>query len=286
MLPFHAKLKFFSISPLPFPYFVGNHIHNIWEIVYYTKGIGESILEGKKLLYEPNTYVIIPPGTQHAEKSLTEGNHIICFGFESTSEEDALPLVLFKDAAPHPILSLLNKIEQEIKKANSYYEEIVSALLQEIFFLSKRTLTNKIFNADSRINMICDYIDNYYTTDIDLNRLAENFFYSYDYLRHLFRKKTGMGLKKYILKKRIDLAKQLLSKKLPIAEIAKQCGFYSSSHFSSCFIENTGQTPSQYRKFHSFQYSSWNPYVRMIEDQKEKLSETSSDFMMTTKTKN
>lgn len=257
----NIHLQYFSQRPVGFPYRVQNHIHQMWEIVYYKTGKGSSLLNGKNFQYQPNTYVIIPPRTAHAEEAYTDGNINICLGFETEEfKEDFLPASLFTDADERPILNLLNNIENEIKNSGLYYQNIIAFAVSEIFLLTKRSLKKKKTDTDARVSMIREYIDNYFMTDIDLNKLSENFFYSYDYLRHLFSEKMGITLKQYIIDKRINLAKLLLSSDLPIRDIAKKCGFCSPSHLSACFAATTGKKPSEYRKEQHFSLSSSSPY--------------------------
>lgn len=52
----------------------------------------------------------------------------------------------------------------------------------------------------------------------------------------------------YFLEKKLEKAKQLLKlKKLPISEIAYQCGFENISSFNKTFKKNFALTPSEYR---------------------------------------
>ena len=64
-----------------------------------------------------------------------------------------------------------------------------------------------------------------------------------------FRKTFGIPPKQYIVRRRMLRAKHLLWRtKLPVKEIAQQCGFADMRFFCRSFKKNTGMTPGAYRK--------------------------------------
>jgi AraC-like DNA-binding protein len=72
--------------------------------------------------------------------------------------------------------------------------------------------------------------------------------------RHLSRvfASTGTGFPKYVLGRRLDVARRLLEKpaatSMTIAEVAHHCGFTSAAHFSSAFTTQYGETASDVRR--------------------------------------
>ena len=60
---------------------------------------------------------------------------------------------------------------------------------------------------------------------------------------------TGDNLTGAINNQRIVHARSLLEHTaLPVGEVARQSGFYSTKYFLQLFKKKTGMTPSQYRK--------------------------------------
>ena len=93
------------------------------------------------------------------------------------------------------------------------------------------------------------YVAEHFMEDIHLTTLAEQFHYSPFYLSRLYKKVTGESLTGVINSQRILHAKSLLEHTaLPVAEVARQSGFYSTKYFLQLFKKNMGMTPSQYRK--------------------------------------
>ena len=94
------------------------------------------------------------------------------------------------------------------------------------------------------------YIDEHLTEDTISNaRLAEIAHISESYLRRLFLASLGETPRQYLIRRRLDLAKRLLSEShLSVAQVAERCGFSSVYHFCRSFKSATGQTPLGYSK--------------------------------------
>lgn len=94
-----------------------------------------------------------------------------------------------------------------------------------------------------------EYIDTHFSEDLNSANLAKSFHFSADYLTRQFKKETGCSIHIYLHRIRIQKAKELLSSTdLPIYEIAIQTGYDSFSYFSFVFRNETGCTPSEFRK--------------------------------------
>ena len=68
-------------------------------------------------------------------------------------------------------------------------------------------------------------------------------------IKTVFKRVYGETIYAFHLRKRLEKAYYLLIQdKIPINEIAEDCGFKSFSHFSRSFKKEYGVTPSQIRK--------------------------------------
>ena len=68
------------------------------------------------------------------------------------------------------------------------------------------------------------------------------------YFSTAFKKKTGLSVKDYLTKMRIDKAKTLLgATDLPVREIAGRVGYPDPLHFSRVFHDWCGESPTRYR---------------------------------------
>ena len=70
-----------------------------------------------------------------------------------------------------------------------------------------------------------------------------------DYLNALFHQFTGLGFTEYVMKIKLEEARNILQdKRLSIAQVAKLCGFNSNTYFGRRFKCHYGITPMAFRK--------------------------------------
>lgn len=63
-----------------------------------------------------------------------------------------------------------------------------------------------------------------------------------------FRVSTGMPPHRYVLERRLALARETLAQKAwPVAAVARHTGFRTASHFTDVFRRHVGETPARYR---------------------------------------
>ncbi|MDJ0567509.1 MAG: AraC family transcriptional regulator [Pleurocapsa sp. MO_192.B19] len=103
--------------------------------------------------------------------------------------------------------------------------------------------------TQSQLKQILNYIQDNLGNEIELAELAKVVRISPHHFGKLFKQNMGIPPYRYVLQCRIDRAKKLLAKKrLSIAAIATQSGFYDQSHFTNVFRRYTALTPRQYQK--------------------------------------
>ena len=79
--------------------------------------------------------------------------------------------------------------------------------------------------------------------------LSEELHYDYNYLSSLFSSVEGITLEQYIIRQKIERAKELLFyDELTLSEIAHKLGYSSVSHLSGQFKKITGFAPSELKK--------------------------------------
>ena len=78
-----------------------------------------------------------------------------------------------------------------------------------------------------------------------LDRISESLGFSPSNLLVRFKRLTGLPPHAFLLERRIDRAKAMLSSGMSVASVAHQLGFSSSQHFSSQFKAVTGVSPTK-----------------------------------------
>ena len=129
------------------------------------------------------------------------------------------------------IASLLHKLLEEVK---GYCEE------------------NGQKKSQKAVEVVKAYIAEHYKDDISLTEAAELVLLNPKYLGELFKKDTGLNYSEYLLKYRLDLAKEmLLDVRCRVGEVGEKVGYQDSKYFSRLFKKHVGVTPKQYKKMFS-----------------------------------
>ncbi len=116
------------------------------------------------------------------------------------------------------------------------------------------------FHYDERINKILKFIDDKSNEQsLSINKIANEFYLTPEYLSKYFKKNVGISLKKFI--NVIRLNKSLYDLKLNnenISDIAYKFGFPDTKSYYRVFKENIGTTPVQYRKTYKIEVENKN----------------------------
>lgn len=148
-----------------------------------------------------------------------------------------------------------------IKNYTDIFIDIPSKITRsEYLFEIKEIIESLSYNLLKEIEdkydnkTVCDelihYIDNNIgDINLSIKSLADHFYISQSYLCCLFKKETGTTINKYIIDKRMSLARKLLEKSnLNIYEIANKVGFSDSKYFSKLFKNHFGVLPKKIRE--------------------------------------
>lgn len=93
------------------------------------------------------------------------------------------------------------------------------------------------------------YLTDHLTQEIRTEDIAAAVGLSPYHLSRLFKTHTGLTLREYLTKERIEAAKQLLAATdRTIPQIASLLRFCDQSYFTMVFRRQTGQTPGEYKK--------------------------------------
>ncbi|WET16731.1 helix-turn-helix domain-containing protein [Yersinia intermedia] len=103
--------------------------------------------------------------------------------------------------------------------------------------------------ADSRMNMLLDYLQKNLKRPHNLDSLAEYVSMSRRTLTRHFSKATGMSVIEWITAARLHRSQELLeSMDISVEQVAEQAGFQSAATFRQQFRDIFGVSPSEWRK--------------------------------------
>ena len=98
------------------------------------------------------------------------------------------------------------------------------------------------------IQKVIVYMENHYTEDISLDKMAEMTSTSKYHFSKEFKRYTGFSPHDYLIRLRVDQAKILLkTTDMPANKIAHSVGIHDINNFNYLFKKRVGKTPIQYR---------------------------------------
>jgi AraC family transcriptional regulator len=99
-----------------------------------------------------------------------------------------------------------------------------------------------------QLRQVFDYINEHLDHNLSLEKLSSIVQISPHYFASLFKQSTGFTPHQYVMKCRVERAKQLLRRReLTLVEICHQVGFQSQSHFTRVFRQHAKTTPKACR---------------------------------------
>ncbi len=253
-------------------------------IFYCHSGNGHVAVAGRLYPFTSGTIMYIPAGTPYryifnAEIPVFSGcnfdfyqdhSHIktpIPPVFQSSFQsQDILEKQIFASSTPESILfsscfHLENEfsfeekfieIAQEYVNHHLYYDVRCSTLLKDILIQVTRLNTTQNQGVNSKkVDDILQYIHSHYHQPLTNRELAEQFNYHENYISTLILKSTGLTLHRYVLNFKMHMAVTLLqSSTLSISEVAEKVGMPDIKHFSKCFKNIIGHSPSSFKRGH------------------------------------
>jgi len=239
-----TEVLFAKNHTLDFP----NHTHDTYNIALVLNQTFNAKLNSKFLQAPIGTLCITNPDEVHAtpcDKSI--GNSFITFYIAPTIlrqiNNDAE--VFFKDKVIYNpgLFSKLHYLALNSEIKQTYFE---GDLLNALHALVSEHATELEFK-DKETRLFQDFIQETSLEQFSLDKTARKFgIDKFKFLR-LFKQETGLTPHSYVSLKKINKAKDLLSRNEDLAEVAYASGFYDVAHLSREFKRYVGVTPGTYK---------------------------------------
>lgn len=145
-----------------------------------------------------------------------------------------------------------NRFESEDEELNEKYRQV--PVLTERQIDSLRTLLPEILfqNAiqfDDFMSAVTGYIKHHLSERLSLNGICSEFHVSKNYLYQMFRESYRCTVNEYILRLRMERARELLSETDdPVYLIGERVGIDNCPYFCRLFRDRCGCSPTDYRK--------------------------------------
>ena len=250
---------------------VALHHHDFYEVYFFLSGNVQYNIESRSYLLTPGDVLLISPmelhqpmfGAEHREyerivlwidQQFLEGFSLqgqeltTCF---DTTVPGHTNLLRPEGVARQYLTFLLENLLAEVASEDPYSEMAALSLLAQVLVALNRLAKQSVgeenkSGPDATVYSVLGYINEHYSEDLSLDCLANKFFISKYHLSREFQRLVGTSVHRYIIQKRLVMAKQMLSEGRPSSEVYQQCGFGDYSNFFRAFKAEYQISPKDY----------------------------------------
>jgi AraC-like DNA-binding protein len=227
-------------------------VFNYWDLTYVIRGRARYTIDGDDYDLQAGDLLCFPPG--HSREARTwPDNPMHCFSVNfSLNDLRGRPARL-----PFPLVSHIGEHEDIIH----LFHELVFTWVDRqplylikcraLFLLILHRLFELCINTDSavmdyRISKIISHMAKHYAEKLSVRKMAEILGLNTVYFGALFKRETGMTMKRYLNHIRIKNAENMLrSGEYKVGEVAEHCGYTDIFHFYKQFKQFYGFAPSE-----------------------------------------
>ncbi|MDG0809925.1 helix-turn-helix transcriptional regulator [Cohnella rhizosphaerae] len=246
------------------PFYFPLHQHELnGEIFLITEGEGEFRVDGRFYRAKAGSLLMYNRGIWHEERSTSDKFAAVYVAYAGLQLQ-GMPADCLSSAAQPAMLELGEHFLPVKKLFVDMIEEWSSPLPESAFVANGllHALTGRLarllhYSAADQVkkrphketvHLARRYMEENYPFDVTLETLASLTYTNPYHFIHVFKAETGMSPIQYLIRYRIEVAKQYLaSTRLPMAEIAEKVGYKSETYFQNLFKKTTGMSPGKYR---------------------------------------
>ena len=218
-----------------------------YSLTYRKKGCAKINIDGKTIISKKDCITLTPKNRAYTTEILEETN-MIAIHFDCLSDNSfTTPFVIENsNKTEHLFDEVFEKYSAKDTTGFECYSVLYKILAEiEAYFLKKEEskIKPKILKAKLEIE------ENFSDSNFNIDALVNKLQISPSYLRYEFKKAYSMSPIEYLSKVRQKNAMSILaSDYYSIEDIAKKCGYCSTSYFIQVFKKNTGYSPLKYKE--------------------------------------
>lgn len=250
-------------------YQVAPHLQYCMELSYIVSGSGYFYIDGQQIEVGEGDIFYNAVGHVHAiATSPSSTLRFVYMGFSFNEEADArfADIRAFLQSKPyfhareaHALMTPFFRNIDEFFMQKPHSSILIRNYLEEIIVLSCRAFASATLSPTTylphksshsvgyTVYSVMRYVDNHLLQLGSIQSIAADLGYSYSYLSHAFKNKTGMTLQRYINHKKAEKALEMMNRGgMSITEIAVQLNYETVQSFSKAFTRVMGHPPSRY----------------------------------------
>lgn len=222
-------------------------IVNYYELVIFLSSGGYFLANGKKYTITAGSCRLYRPGDRVASYKF---NDVYAIHFDIRENQnnkgilDMIPIFLTLSDL-NTTVEIVEKLSSSLLKNDLF--DSVCRLCELLSYINSQILRQN--HKENTIASIKNYLDINFSKCITLDVLSKTFYLHPVYLQRKFKQEYDLSPTEYIIRLRINHAKDyLISTNLSIEEISYKTGFSTPSYFIKVFKKSEHCTPHQYRK--------------------------------------
>lgn len=254
----NARLLYISCAQFSQEWNSTLHTHSCAELFFVTGGRGRFQLQEESFPVSVGDLLVVNATVPHTELSQAgtpmEYTVLGVDGLEILADTEGFAK-LHLDSGWEEIMWCLRLITQEARGGQAGYQTVCNHLLHVILLrlLRRDGLSLASDTPERKISKECSlvrrYIDNHFKENLTLDQLADVAHMNKYYLVHAFRREYNVSPISYLIARRTQESRFLLSNTdHTLSQIAQILGFSSPSYFSQSFRRMEGISPLEYRK--------------------------------------
>lgn len=244
------------------------HFHDSHQLLYVKQGLATIRINDRESRIKEGELVIIGRFEKHSVTPETPDFKRYAVRISDLSQNTNLLYSVFSNRPDgfsnifdisenkNEVLRIFELIAKEFESRAALQEDMQKLLIDRLLILLYRNHPQMFEYVQDenfeKITALQRRFEKEYSFVFTLEQIAAQNNMSVSYLSHCFKRITGSSVMGYLLKCRLSAAKKMLTHShSTVGEIVDACGFSDPSNFSRTFKENTGLTPSQFRKKYS-----------------------------------
>lgn len=243
-----------------------SHCHDEFEILCVLNGHGRYIVEGSEYEMTPGTLIFVRPFEYHCvevDRDNAYERYVVNFPPSAVSgEAERLLAALNADGEDaqhfysahsfsHALVAAFERFEITDSLPEDKRNAYAQTILSEIIILLASAKPGGVAPDTGELGArVIRYLNNHIDKNLNLDRIARQFFVSKYYLCRAFKKHNGISIHGYLTQKRVMYAKQLIDSGESASGAAYRVGFGDYSAFYRAYTKVLGTSPfaAQHRK--------------------------------------
>ncbi len=248
------------------------HHHDFHEIYFLISGDVTYTIESRQYRVMPGDLLLISPQELHQiciRQDMADYERFVLWvdpqllGRISTSLSDLTRnlgpnrqrqgnLLRLKPEDSSHVQKLLEQLWQESENEGYGSDLLRQSLLTQLLVTINRLAANpgghfeEVTHSSRAVSAVVDYINLHYSEPLSLDMLSELVYVSKYHLSHEFNRQVGTSVYRYIQKKRLLIARQLLAQGKRPNEVYSICGFTDYAGFYRAFRAEYAISPREY----------------------------------------